>query len=375
MGQKGKGHQYLNFTRDDHSIDMLGHELGNVLNGLLGMSGLMRESSLNSEQERWLTAIEHCGEQMTLLIETFREPGNGIREVVEPRPRLIDGLGVLEQTIISHLPAAQRRGNRLFLTIDPDLPRYWNGDPCLLRQLLDNLLGNAIKFTRSGEIVVEALAGGVDQNSNTLSLEVRDSGVGIEPSDGGRIFEAYGQGHSTERSKHAGIGLGLFICHRIVQSMNGTITWSSPTGGGTCFEIELPGLLSNNAEGQYPTSSIMSSIHCVIGLEQPLQTSFANFLTRLNVSWNESESTSPEIADRPLQLLVSEADLPCEVPGPTVLLTPRTGSYLPAPRILATPILESTLEQALLEIGLEWNCIRVANHAEAAGESDDAVYR
>jgi hypothetical protein len=364
MGQERKGRQNLKSIQEDHSMAILGHELGNVLNGLLGMSGLMRESNLSAEQDRWLRAIEHCGRQMSFLIDSFRDRGLGVGEEVKPRPRRIDGLRTLEQSIISHLPAAHANGNGLFLTVDPDLPRTWNCDPGLLGQLVDNLLGNAIKFTRSGQIVLKLATGGIELKPGALLLKIRDSGVGIEVADGGRIFEAYAQGRATIKDNKKGNGLGLFICHRIVEAMGGSISWSSPAGGGTRFEIELPGALFRDRPGMYPKSSIPSCMHCIIDLAQPLRESIANFLTRLGVGWDLSGAPATNLDDGAMQLLFSDAQSSVENPGPAVLMSPCTDSRQPAPRILCAPILESTLELALLEIGLEWKCRSASSHSE-----------
>ncbi len=173
----------------------LGHELGNVLNGLLGMTRLVRDSGLNAEQEYWLRAIEQSGCQMRRLVDAFWLGPTQTGEFIHPNPVDLDGIELLEQALLAHAPAARRNADRLLLTVAPDVPRYWHCDPCLLRQLLDNLLGNALKFTRSGEVVLEVAARlqGNDP-TDTLLLAVIDSGPGIDAALGRRMFRAYERG-------------------------------------------------------------------------------------------------------------------------------------------------------------------------------------
>jgi hypothetical protein len=164
---------------DDHSVAMLGHELGNVLNGLLGMAELLGDSGLSAEQDRWLTAIEHSGRQMQSLISTVRfiEGGAGLNIV--PRKRRADGMELLEQVIISHTPAARLRNYRLILVMEPGLPRHWYCDACLVRQLLDNLVGNAIKFTCAGKLSSKwhlYLALGIQAKCSSSESPTRDRG-------------------------------------------------------------------------------------------------------------------------------------------------------------------------------------------------------
>jgi len=238
----------------------LGHELGNVLNGLLGMTRLVRDSGLNAEQEYWLRAIEQSGCQMRRLVDAFWLGPTPTGEFIHPNPVDLDGIELLEQALLAHAPAARRNADRLLLTVAPDLPRYWHCDPCLLRQLLDNLLGNALKFTRSGEVVLE-VAARLEGNdpTDTLLLAVIDSGPGIDAALGRRMFRAYERGLDPVREESAGYGLGRLLDEGVGGLMN-------ITGASSALD-EMRGI--SRPEGQSGDYSLSSmGADAMTGIDQ-----------------------------------------------------------------------------------------------------------
>ena len=351
----------------------LGHELGNVLNGLLGMTRLVRDSGVNAEQEYWLRAIEQSGCQMRRLVDAFWLGPTQTGEFIHPNPVDLDGIELLEQALLAHAPAARRNADRLLLTVAPDLPRYWHCDPCLLRQLLDNLLGNALKFTRSGEVVLEvaARAQGSDP-TDTLLLAVIDSGPGIDAALGRRMFKAYERGLDPHREDSAGKGLGLFICQRIVHAMGGVIGWSSPADGGVCFEVSLPGILAAVPPRKTPLPTrVLQSVECRIELPASMQRSVTGCLTRLGVPWHLSkQQTAPAMtggSNRPgdsknverLCISITEIQTAAGLSGPQLLLQAESDTAsLTGGKCLQAPFLECNLGPLLLELALEWLWIR-----------------
>jgi len=351
----------------------LGHELGNVLNGLLGMTRLVRDSGLNAEQEYWLKAIEQSGRQLRSLVESFShercQPGASFHL----KPADLDGIELLEHALIAHAPAARDSATRLLLTVAPGVPRYWHCDPCMLRQVLDNLLGNALKFTRAGEVMLEAV---IPTDSGcppgTLRLAVRDSGPGIDAALGRRMFRAYERGPDQICDAAPGYGLGLFICRRIVHAMGGTIGWSSPAAGGARFEVTLPEVLSAVPErGALLPTRILRSVECLLDLRGALRQSVASCLTRLGVEWRlPGQEATPETAERTDvgsdgqtagPLCISLAEIPAAVGeiGPTLSLRAETlAGDVTGSKYLHTPILECNLGPALLELALQWLWVR-----------------
>jgi len=380
-----KGHKKFNLpVAGRQGVAELGHELGNVLNGLLGMTRLVRDSGLNAEQERWLRAIEQSGHQMQRLVDGFRMEPDQPGEVIEPNPVDLDGIELLEEVLLAHAPAARANADRLLLIADPAIPRHWHCDPCLLRQLLDNLLGNAIKFTQSGEVVLEAVArAGKDGSPQVLCIAVGDSGPGIDVTLGRRMFGAYERGEACGAGEsNAGLGLGLYICQRIVDSMGGEIDWSSPAAGGARFEVSLPGVLATAPvrDTSLP-SEILRSLECHLDLPGPLQRALAGCLARLNVPWFAAgRSASPPTgalaqgrrthqATAGLRVSISELQVAGDHPGPHILLRAETtGGQVIGCKSLPAPILECSLGPLLLELALEWHWIRNETPGSAPGQ-------
>lgn len=216
-------------------LDVLRHELGNVLHGVSCVAGLLIDSGLDAQQRRWLGAIERaCEQARTLLERTLRAAGP------EPGGRF-DGRRVLEDATLAQRAAAARRGIELALRCAPDLPAHWRGDGCLLRQLLDNLLQNALRHGGRGPVLVEAVRAPGD--TSALVLRVCDSGPGI--ADAEQLFQPYRRGPGGAQ----GLGLGLFVCRRIVDALGGDIRYRETDSRGACFEVRLPGALGDAGPG------------------------------------------------------------------------------------------------------------------------------
>lgn len=337
-------------TTAARAVAELDHEIGNVVNGLLGMARLVRDSGLTAEQEYWLKAIEQSGRQLGRLIEAFRQHGASGDWPVSVQRTHLDGVDLLEQILISHAPAARAGGNQLLLSISPELSRCWRADPCLLRQVLDNLLSNAIKFTRSGSVVLEAAVRRADPAArSTLVLAVSDSGPGIDEEVGQRMFEAYQRGSGA---RGAGSGLGLSICRNIVLAMGAEITWSSPGQGGACFELRLPDVVEQGAKGALPAPRLLRSLHCRLHLTGALLGSVAAMLSRLGVRWSLEGAVG---SGRGEATIVIERAPPSPAnPGPNLLLrTVHPVGAATGARRLRAPILECTLGPKLLQMALE----------------------
>ena len=336
-------------TGTAQAVAELDHEIGNVVNGLLGMARLVRDSGVTAEQDYWLQAIEQSGLQLGRLIGAFSRQGAGGDWPAIVRRTHLDGVDLLEQILLSHAPAARARGNQLLLTVSPRLARNWHTDPCLLRQVLDNLLSNAIKFTGSGSVVLEAAIQAADSAArDNLVLKVSDSGPGIDEAVGRRMFEAYQQGPGAEGR---GSGLGLSICRSIVLAMDADLIWSSPRRGGACFELRVPDVVERGAKVTLPTPRLLRSLHCRLRLTGALRESVSAMLSRLGVRWSTGESA---VASREAtQIVIEEAPADPVTPGPDLLLrTVHAAGARPSAARLRAPLLECTLGPKLLELAL-----------------------
>jgi signal transduction histidine kinase len=172
-------------------------------------------------------------EQLLSLLEDVVQVAIAQTGAVQLLVAPIDAAGLIREVVRAHEPQLQGRDVALRASLPPDLPAL-RADPRRLRQVLNNLVGNALKFTERGEIVVSAAF-----DAENVWIDVRDTGLGIAATDVGRIFEEFGQA-GPARNRRRGAGLGLAICRRLVELHGGTLTVASTLGQGSTFTIRFP---------------------------------------------------------------------------------------------------------------------------------------
>jgi two-component system, sensor histidine kinase len=218
----------------------LNHEIRTPLSGILGMTDLLLETSLTEDQREYAGATRLCAENLLEILNvTLEYSALSAHQVLleETEFSLVDTLrGVVNE----FAGKAQSKGLRLIAALDHSLPEVTIGDPLHLRQILWHLVGNAVKFTTEGQVEVRASAAPTDSRQLTVSIEVRDTGVGIAPEHLQEIFQSFRQIETGLSRSHGGLGLGLAVAGKLVELLGGTIDVQSEVGRGSAFCVYLP---------------------------------------------------------------------------------------------------------------------------------------
>jgi signal transduction histidine kinase/CheY-like chemotaxis protein/HPt (histidine-containing phosphotransfer) domain-containing protein len=215
----------------------MSHELRTPMNAVIGMSGLLSTTELDAEQSQYVTAVRTSAEVLLTTINDVldfskMEAGKFQVDPVDTEVRLL-----VESTLDVVAPLASQKRVDLVYYLDDDVPEWVRTDGHRLRQVLVNLLTNAVKFTETGEVALRVT---VDPGTGELLLEVRDTGMGIPPASLATLFDSFTQVDSSTSRRYGGTGLGLAISRTIVQLLGGSISVSSEVGVGSSFLVRLP---------------------------------------------------------------------------------------------------------------------------------------
>ena len=275
----------------------MSHEIRTPLNGIIPMLDLLMNSKLPPDQHEFLRTAYTSSRQMLRIVDDILDYSKLEANRLQLESTSFNLRELLDSIVRLMEKPAEAKGLRLTLQLDPSVRLAVRGDPVRLRQVLTNLVSNALKFTERGSIQLVVARKGETRTQHELRFEVRDTGIGINPANMKNLFKAFAQADASTTRLYGGTGLGLVICKRIVDLMGGQIGVDSEPGRGATFWFEIP-LLKAVGDVQSQRSDLSGSRVLLLSSDPVLR----QRLQQTAPSWGAQLSTSETTQDALHQL-------------------------------------------------------------------------